>query len=673
MNVRHIQSRFFAILLLLIAGIVLQSPFSAAKQTPESSFDVIIKISQLEKTLDIIDELVIADPSRPLASPTTLIRGMLQGTGWIDPDRTIVIGIEMRNSLPIGTALIPFRQANNDFQKAYQASAGPDYYILSCPPGQEVNISGALEAVLVNASKSKPVNSISAEFRVSDLLKKGESKIQEALQNLENMPVDETKEFAPKPQEIKNMLSNIIDTARQLELFIWGLDFNQKRITSFFEAKAEKETVLAELFAQNGSTMRLGHYRPQYQINFRSRSYDIGRAAEFIDSFLGDFYRCLGIDFSGMTAIWKSFTGEMAGGMSTDKAGAKFEMISVLKEGKTADDFLEAVYLPWIERYNQILTQILEKQFPGQSTQLFKRTADTTVAGHKVIGIKTQAPPLFFSADKHQTPGGTDFMKYEMRMTTVGNLFIMAPDDKRINELIRVAETFRESPAEGSLMTYDIDIAGYFNSVKEMLPGLPTGGISLPQTGRMTGCLDLKDGRAFGESSIMIDDVKKIIAHFKSMDSSIRPCVVGTEAENQITVEKENVEEIVQVTEKEIAVTEKDAVYWSNKGSLCAVYGNDKAAIEYFKKAIELEPRKSSPYYLLGVSYGEIGHYEEAISSINKALELEPEKAVYYYGRGRVYLLYSEKDRAMADLKLAAGLGNRDAQKYLENSELFLQ
>ena len=53
----------------------------------------------------------------------------------------------------------------------------------------------------------------------------------------------------------------------------------------------------------------------------------------------------------------------------------------------------------------------------------------------------------------------------------------------------------------------------------------------------------------------------------------------------------------------------KDAHYWINRGDICAVYGNDKAAIQYYKKALALEPNNSRTLFHLGTSYAEIGNY----------------------------------------------------------------
>lgn len=109
----------------------------------------------------------------------------------------------------------------------------------------------------------------------------------------------------------------------------------------------------------------------------------------------------------------------------------------------------------------------------------------------------------------------------------------------------------------------------------------------------------------------------------------------------------------------------KDADYWFKKGALVSTYGNNKAAVQYFQKAIALNPNFSGAYFSQGVSYGQLGQYPEAIDQINKALKMEPQNGMYYYGRARVYLLSGDKTRAMDDFKKAADLGDEDALDYL--------
>ena len=118
-------------------------------------------------------------------------------------------------------------------------------------------------------------------------------------------------------------------------------------------------------------------------------------------------------------------------------------------------------------------------------------------------------------------------------------------------------------------------------------------------------------------------------------------------------------------TKKAKLKNSKSAEYWFRKGSLCATYGNDMAAVAYFKKAVALNPGYKGAYFSQGVSYGQLGQHAQALAAIDKAIDLDPDNGLFYYGRGRVHLLSGNQDSAMQDFKKAAELGDEDAQLYL--------
>lgn len=121
------------------------------------------------------------------------------------------------------------------------------------------------------------------------------------------------------------------------------------------------------------------------------------------------------------------------------------------------------------------------------------------------------------------------------------------------------------------------------------------------------------------------------------------------------------------VSDKKTAAGPQDANYWFEKGALCATYGNDRAAIKFFQKAISLDPKRSAPYFEQGISYGQLGEFDKAMTLVNQAIEMEPQNGLYLYGRGRVQLLAGETEKAMQDFKKAAELDDEDAQAYLEH------
>ena len=115
------------------------------------------------------------------------------------------------------------------------------------------------------------------------------------------------------------------------------------------------------------------------------------------------------------------------------------------------------------------------------------------------------------------------------------------------------------------------------------------------------------------------------------------------------------------------AASRQSADDWFDKGALCATYGNDRAAIRYFKKALALDPGRSGPYFAQGISYGQLGEYDKALELVDKALRLEPENGLYHYGRGRVHLLAGKEDLALKDFRKAAELDDEDAQNYMDH------
>jgi tetratricopeptide (TPR) repeat protein len=118
---------------------------------------------------------------------------------------------------------------------------------------------------------------------------------------------------------------------------------------------------------------------------------------------------------------------------------------------------------------------------------------------------------------------------------------------------------------------------------------------------------------------------------------------------------------------KKPSTAPQDADYWFDKGALCATYGNDRAAIKYFQKAIALDPNRSGAYFEQGISHGQLGEFDKALDLVNKAIEMEPQNGLYLYGRGRIYLISGQEDPAMVDFNKAAGLDDEDAQAYLDN------
>jgi tetratricopeptide (TPR) repeat protein len=135
---------------------------------------------------------------------------------------------------------------------------------------------------------------------------------------------------------------------------------------------------------------------------------------------------------------------------------------------------------------------------------------------------------------------------------------------------------------------------------------------------------------------------------------------LGNPAKTPATMHGKNVGGI-----PDTGVSPEGAVFWYEKGAICAVYGNDRAAVGYFEKALKRDPQNSKIFYEIGTSYGEMSDYDKALVFINKAITLDPLNGLYFFGRGRVSLLSGQKGKAMDDFIHASSLGNTDARDYL--------
>ncbi|MEI8349080.1 MAG: tetratricopeptide repeat protein [Candidatus Omnitrophota bacterium] len=127
------------------------------------------------------------------------------------------------------------------------------------------------------------------------------------------------------------------------------------------------------------------------------------------------------------------------------------------------------------------------------------------------------------------------------------------------------------------------------------------------------------------------------------------------------------------------------------RGVYSMLEDNTSAAIEAFKKAVEIDPNRDEAYYNLGYVYQSLNHYEEAITYFKKVIERNPDDehalfeigiSLYSASNYREAIPYFEKlisqDPDNPELQALLGmshrwLGNREASnQYLGRArELF--
>ncbi len=667
MNIKFIRKQFSIIIVVFFAVIFTSlSPLLAKKNQPPL-LDVLVKISNLEQQLNTIDKLSASSSKQPSISPTLMLKGVLQGTGWIDSNRLIIIGIVVKEPKPDMYILIPFKESNENFRATFNGVAGSDYYIIPIIPSEEKTVPDNIKSQLASLSNSRTEHSILIEIGVAGLIKKNDAKIKETINKIDELPKkDLGNDLDFTPEEARAMLVNILDAAAQVEFLKIGFDFNEVRLQYYCEAKALAGTELAGLFKKGGATTILDAYNPEYQCNFKSRSYDVKGMLEFINNRFGKVYEKMNVDMPGLIKLCDNFTGEYAGGFSLNKDKADCEFISVLKESSAKDDFLEKVYIPWSEKHFADIIKLMGKENHIDPAGLYSRTKNSIVLGQKVMGMKF-AFPLFPTGNKMPDSNAKgSLINYEFRITTVNNLMLIAPDDRRLTDLIIIVKNLKEKPSDTPLMSFNIDITKCVEALsKFILTDQHVKLLDIPDMGKFSMIFDMEKGRAWSSTTIDIPKIKATADYFKSIanDKKVKDKALSAQRTKALPESREiKMAEDATVMDRPV----KNYIYWMSQGNLCSTYGNDKAAIKYFKEAIKLDPKKSDAYFFLGVSYGETGAFKESVNSINKAIGINPEKGIYYYGRGRVYLISGEQERAMDDFKTAASKGNRDAQNYLK-------
>jgi len=220
MNPKFASLKYVPGILALLSVLVVFQPISTASAAIGSP-DIIVTVSDLERNLKLLDE--VAGPDG--ASVSNQLKAFLQSTDWIDPSRSAVIGIEIKDPQPSIVSLVPFRRPNEAFQSSTSAALEKDCYLVAFPPGQQADVSDAFKSALNAASRLKPKSFVTIEVGLKRLMDKNEPQIRQMLSQLGQMSQAEgTADMPISPLEIQEMMMRMLDKAAQLETLKLSLD-----------------------------------------------------------------------------------------------------------------------------------------------------------------------------------------------------------------------------------------------------------------------------------------------------------------------------------------------------------------------------------------------------------------------------------------------------------------
>ncbi len=317
----------------------------------------------------------------------------------------------------------------------------------------------------------------------------------------------------------------------------------------------------------------------------------------------------------------------------------------------------------------------MKKQTNVELRNFYEETKTSRVKGQKVFGVISRTPNM------QAIPEDGDLTKVpmiesRMRITTFGKYLIVAPNDRRITILINKVKTLKEAEVAVPWIEGDMDYSAYINAVVAQSASLDIP--QMPPTQRLKFKGTMAGGKTSFKMTMDIQDIKSIAEHANQLKT----------AKAQGISDLDNLPDIdeLPIIESEMGevepegkgegegdspgiikgpLTENDAEYWTRRAAASSMYGNDKAAVKYYDKALALEPENPDIYYLLAIACTGTGDYTRALKNINTAIIKSPDNGNYYYARGRALFLAGERDRATEDFIAAAKLGSQDAQDYL--------
>jgi hypothetical protein len=495
------------IFMALFAGFI--SPAAVAQEKSNPRPILLFKIRNVERFISDIEKLI-----PQAANQLSAMRPMLQGTGWIDSERSLTIAMFMDGAQSKGIMLIPFRTANPGFQSMLNAAVRKDYYIAAFPPQQKLEVNPALEESLNKASTAPVFGSLTMEASASKLLAMIEPQMDAAYKKMAETQPPQANPAGMTPQDTQAVLQDMLNILKQVDTIRLGMDLSGNILTMQYDIEARPNTLLAGILTDPQRDTRLMSFSSDLPVQFQSRAPSMSGIMELAKLGYGRLYRQLGINIDDLAEMTKYFTGEIAGGIKIDSNGLAMEAIYILQPGINGADFLDKTYLPWYEHYIQQLSEVAARQKMGPKGLTFERTPGSTVEGLKVIGIKENFKGLIPQGEDKL--GILNKLSIEMRMASSKDLLFIASDDVKLANLIKRARSLAKTPAQGPTTLIDIKLGVLMQGIQSLLQPNGSSHAWPDNIGNATIKAEVKDGKLISRISINIDGIGKLAAAFKT-------------------------------------------------------------------------------------------------------------------------------------------------------------
>jgi len=107
---------------------------------------------------------------------------------------------------------------------------------------------------------------------------------------------------------------------------------------------------------------------------------------------------------------------------------------------------------------------------------------------------------------------------------------------------------------------------------------------------------------------------------------------------------------------KALALNPNLAAAYEKRGQLYYFQGKYDRVIQDYNKYLDLEPAKEEAYWMIGMGYLESEDYEPAINNFSRAIDMEPDNLRSYAYRAEAYRLRGNDEKAFLDANRAIEL-----------------
>ncbi|MFP4477255.1 MAG: tetratricopeptide repeat protein [Desulfatibacillaceae bacterium] len=654
------------LVILLVAGLLVPGSVTVANAV-QAEDRILVRVENPLSTLDLVDDWLAAGTQGP--PPTQVVRDMIKGGEWIDPSRVIVFSLGAEKQSPEAWAVVPFSQPRPAFQAEMGAQVDEEnqVYVLTwptAPAGEERTIPEDAYEVMIKASNEPTGQTVLLEIPMAAMAEELRAMTGQGIAMMEQGASGDEERMA-RMENARQALGALVELAGQVEFINIGVALSPDELSFTLGGKPVRGTGLDRVIEEQPAAKSiLASFRPLGDVIFRSREINTRR---LVDTVVQPFVNLGGEEMEGFTCmldIYQEFTGEVVSTTAFAPEGPRRLGMARLRRPQPPDAFVEQKLMGCLETMAEEYQKMMIRAGAPSANSPLVPLRKSFVGGVDVYGFRWTLPRLPVGANVPPMPLDTT----EVRLTTVDDLLLFAPDDREMEQLIVTARALTPEQQTGPVVSMRWDMAAFFDNVLNVeLTDPRTGAMRKP--GEAVFQLDFKDRRVDGTFTLKLDDVQLIVANLKGIMDVWTNAIASYGIEDDVaapgaTAALSTAPGARPMTAEELKRME--LLEKLRKADLALVYGGPKSAIGYYEEAMEMGGDKPRIYFAIGVARSELGEYDEALKYMNTALSMEPGNAKYIYGRGRTYLLTGKLDRAMTDFERAAALGHREAREYLD-------